>query len=177
MYNIMFSSMPIVWFAVFDFQFEKSQLLSESKHYKVGLNDKCFGTKVFWQWFSLGTVQAFVLMYICLYAQEVTVRPDGLASSLWVSGSLVYAGVVIIVNQKLLMDYNNYNHFGVFLIFLSILCYFLFLFLENLPIFGIEQILGIFSFMMTNPMSYFAILFMILYAYSEQRVLDYFSQL
>ena len=90
--------MPIVWFAVFDFEYEKSAFLTNSKYYAIGLYDRCFGTKVFWQWFSLGAFHALVLMYICIYSQESTLWSDGSMTSLWTSGSLVYAGVVIIAN-------------------------------------------------------------------------------
>jgi len=68
MYNIVFTSMPIVWFAVFDFQYQKEEFLKNSKLYRIGMQDRCFGTKVFWQWFSLGALQAFIVMFMCLYA-------------------------------------------------------------------------------------------------------------
>jgi hypothetical protein len=64
----MFTSLPIVWFAVMDQQYEKEEFMKRSRHYRIGLQDKCFGTKVFWQWFSLGAFKAFILMYICLFA-------------------------------------------------------------------------------------------------------------
>ena len=38
MYNIIFTAIPIIWFAIFDFQYKKEELLKNSKHYKIGLN-------------------------------------------------------------------------------------------------------------------------------------------
>ena len=72
MYNIMFTSVPIVWFAVMDTQFVKNDLLTNTKHYRIGLKDQCFGTAVFWRWFTLGAVKALILMYICLYAMDLS---------------------------------------------------------------------------------------------------------
>jgi phospholipid-transporting ATPase len=48
LYNIMFSAVPIIWFAIFDFQFKKETFMENPKLYEIGLKHKCFGTKVFW---------------------------------------------------------------------------------------------------------------------------------
>jgi len=52
---MIFAAFPIMWYAVFDFEYEKSYLLSNPKTYEIGLSGRCFGTKVFWYWFSYGT--------------------------------------------------------------------------------------------------------------------------
>jgi hypothetical protein len=44
----MFTAIPIMWFSTMDYQYEKKELLENTKHYEIGLKDKCFGTKVFW---------------------------------------------------------------------------------------------------------------------------------
>lgn len=53
MYNIIFTSLPIVWYALFDYEHDKEELLKNPKHYEIGIKHKCFGTKVFWYWVSL----------------------------------------------------------------------------------------------------------------------------
>ncbi len=37
MYNILFTSLPIIWYSVYDFEFTKEQFLSKPKLYLVGL--------------------------------------------------------------------------------------------------------------------------------------------
>jgi len=37
MYNVMFTFLPIIWFAVFDWEYEKEELLKRPKLYKIGL--------------------------------------------------------------------------------------------------------------------------------------------
>lgn len=50
----MFSSVPIVWYAIFDFEHDKPTFLANPKLFDIGLKNKCFGTKVFWLWFISG---------------------------------------------------------------------------------------------------------------------------
>jgi magnesium-transporting ATPase (P-type) len=66
-FNMAFTAFPIMWFATMDYQYERVELLSNTKHYEIGLKDKCFGTKVFWQWLSLGALKALMLTWICFY--------------------------------------------------------------------------------------------------------------
>jgi len=37
MYNILFTAFPIMWFALFDQEFQKDELLEDPKHFKIGL--------------------------------------------------------------------------------------------------------------------------------------------
>lgn len=39
-YNIFFTSLPILYYAVFDFEFEKEELLTDYRHYRIGFKSK-----------------------------------------------------------------------------------------------------------------------------------------
>jgi len=173
MYNIVFTSVPIVWFAVMDFQFEKKELLSNTYHYRIGLKDKCFGTMVFWRWFSLGAFKAFILMYICLYAMDISMRPDGHMLGLWPEGAIVYAGVVLIANHKLLLEFNYISYHGPVLIFISIALYFVILALESTKAINFESTLGIFKPIFSSPITYFALFFVVVVNYVLDRIYWY----
>jgi magnesium-transporting ATPase (P-type) len=56
MYNIAFSSIPIMWFALFDFEHEKEEFMKRPKLYEIGLKNLCFGTKIFWSWIIYGAL-------------------------------------------------------------------------------------------------------------------------
>mmetsp|Transcript_48315 Transcript_48315/g.35506 ORF Transcript_48315/g.35506 Transcript_48315/m.35506 type:complete len:97 (-) Transcript_48315:181-471(-) len=43
MYNIIFTSIPIMWFAIFDQQFHRNELLQQPQTYALGLLNLCFG--------------------------------------------------------------------------------------------------------------------------------------
>lgn len=50
-----------------DYEHTKEELLANTKHYEIGLKDKCFGTLVFWKWFGLGALKAFIITWVCFY--------------------------------------------------------------------------------------------------------------
>lgn len=39
-YNIFFTSIPIMYFALFDFEFSKEEFLANYRHYKIGFKSK-----------------------------------------------------------------------------------------------------------------------------------------
>jgi len=102
----MFTSVPIVWYAIFDFQHSKEYFLTNPKAYDIGLKNKCFGTRVFWLWFANGAFSAAVVMFVGLYAMEVSLDEEGKTNGLYIAGSVVYGGVVIIANMKILNSLN-----------------------------------------------------------------------
>jgi hypothetical protein len=110
-------------------------------------------------------------MYICVYALELT-NP-----SLWSSGSVVYASAVIIANFKILDSMHRYDFLGVVWPILSILLYFLFFYVENLPFLGIDDLLGVFSNTMLHPYTYFALLFCVIQVYALNKILDFLRDL
>lgn len=104
----MFASVPIVWYAIMDFQYDKPTFLANPRLYDIGLKNKCFGTRVFWLWFSNGAFQALIVMFIGLYCVERGQDEEGLGNGLYLAGSVVYAGVVIIANMKILNSFHVY---------------------------------------------------------------------
>jgi phospholipid-transporting ATPase len=54
-FNIAFTAFPVMWFALFDFNYTKETLLSNPKYYKIGLKGECFNKWVFWRWIFYGT--------------------------------------------------------------------------------------------------------------------------
>lgn len=51
LYNVIFTGIAIIWFAVFDWEFDKAQLMRQPKLYRIGLEDVFFNSWVFWRWF------------------------------------------------------------------------------------------------------------------------------
>ena len=44
-YNIIFTSFPIMWFAMFDEEFTKRTFYTQPKHYWIGLNNEYYNFK------------------------------------------------------------------------------------------------------------------------------------
>jgi magnesium-transporting ATPase (P-type) len=170
---MVFTAFPIIWFATMDYQYNKEELLTNTEHYEIGLKDKCFGTKVFWQWFGLGALKAFMVTWICFYAYEASFRPSGGNSSLYPSGCVVYMAVVFIANLKLFINTNLHHVFGVILVAFSIASYFAILAIENTKLLSFESMLGIFIPIMQHPMTWLTLLFVVWMNYAFDRVFDY----
>ncbi len=64
LYNIMFTSLPIMWFAVFDWEHDKSTFLTNPRMYRIGLDDVFFNKWVFLRWFLYAVWQGLLLMAI-----------------------------------------------------------------------------------------------------------------
>ena len=167
----MFTSFPIVWFAIFDLQHHKDHFLNDPLTYRIGLDNKCFGTKVFWKWFCYGIFQALALFYIGFYAAEESLNAgNGSNSSLWRSGSIVYAGVVVIANLKILDQFHSYEPRAVTYILVSMLLYFLFFYLDNAPWWDNEQLIGVFKQTMTDGVAWLAMVWCAGMVYTVDRM-------
>jgi phospholipid-transporting ATPase len=64
MYNIVFSSVPIMYFSVFIFQHKKEYYLKNPSTYYLGLKHLSFGTQIFWIWMIYGALQGMLITII-----------------------------------------------------------------------------------------------------------------
>jgi phospholipid-transporting ATPase len=64
LYNILFTAFPIMWYALFDEEHVKEELLRNPKHFKIGLKNLSFGKYRFWRWILYGTSQTLMLQII-----------------------------------------------------------------------------------------------------------------
>lgn len=49
-FNIIFTCMPAVIYALTDQEHSRETLMSEPKYYKIGTNNEKFTSKIFWMW-------------------------------------------------------------------------------------------------------------------------------
>ena len=97
----------IIWFAIYDLEFEKEEFLQNHKHYRIGFKNKAFNKWVFLRWISYGIWQSCAITYICFFTMDITADNDGLLGSLYVDGQYVYFATVCLVNVKILTSTNN----------------------------------------------------------------------
>lgn len=84
-YNITFTGLPIIWFAVMDWEYPREVFLSRPKLYRIGLRDDLFNPYVFWKWFFYGFWQGALLMF-CSFLTLTTVNVHGDTGSLLLDG-------------------------------------------------------------------------------------------
>jgi magnesium-transporting ATPase (P-type) len=150
LYNITMTSLPIMYFALFDFEHEKDvdpirprDLKSNvtryvfMKHphlYKIGINNQCFSITHFLRWMLYGLVHAcmvymFVFHFLLIPGQTLTSGKD---IGFWAMGHVVYGTCVMVANLVMIFKFNNYTGWGEILCIASMLCFFTLYFLENL---------------------------------------------
>jgi phospholipid-transporting ATPase len=171
LYNLCVASFPPMWFALFDFEYEKERFLKDPSLFSIGLQNACFGTRIFWQWFFYGAVQAFIVLNLCFFSTEY-VRNDGETVGLWVSGTLAYAAVVIAVNQKVLMATHNIDLIQVILVLGSILLFFFAVFVESNVMF-FKDLIGVFKQMMVDSNTWFMILLVVGLFYVTEKLIQH----
>ena len=54
-YNVVFTGLPVCWYAMFDWQYSKQEFLDNPYLYKIGLKNKCFNSFIFWRWYFYAT--------------------------------------------------------------------------------------------------------------------------
>lgn len=134
LYNIVFTSLPIILFGAMDTEYEKETLIKNPKLYEDGQTNALCNVKLFWHWFAYTVIQAALIFYGCftslLNAPEMYgpgknqdelqlgLIQSGKTPDLVIIGSLLYFAVVLFVNLKLIHDSNSLS---IPLIFLSLL--------------------------------------------------------
>lgn len=145
------TSLPIMWFALFDFQYQKDAVNNDSyallnkmestiyyfmknPHlYKIGINCECFSVKLFVNWVAYGLWHALVILMLVYYPLEQygTSQKDGKEVGFWIGGMAVYGACVFIANAVLFLKFTIHNQIGIILFSLMISAYFVFYFLFN----------------------------------------------
>lgn len=123
LYNILFTAFPIMWFALFDQEHLKEELLSNPKHFKIGLKNLNFGKYRFWRWIFYGACQTFLLQIVTFHSMEggeAIYDHQGQPSSLWVTGTHIYGMVVIMANTRIWNSTSNHTIYSNLVIFGSI---------------------------------------------------------
>jgi len=80
MYNITMTSVPIMWYAIYDLEFEKDRptgsddsskdskyLLRNPILYKIGMNNECFSLKKLFIWIMYAIYHAAIIYVANLY--------------------------------------------------------------------------------------------------------------
>ena len=70
LYNVMFTALPIMWFAIFDWEHDKETFLTQPKLYRIGLDNVFFNKFVFWRWFFYAVWQGIFLLCISIISED-----------------------------------------------------------------------------------------------------------
>ena len=126
LFNLFFASLPIVIYAVMDREMDPAELLSNPKHYVLGLKGLLFSTQKFWQWIFEACIQSMIILVISLFALCYTPgrKHIGHMDPMSVAAVMVYGMVVVYVNLKVFLFSYSHSIISVSVILFSILMYY-----------------------------------------------------
>ena len=125
LFNFLFSAVPVAFYAVFDREYEKEELVNKPEHYKIGLLGQLFSTGKFWVWILEGAIQSGVVMFGTFFTiGRVSGLATGQMSSLSVMSVIVFEIVVIMVNLKVFLFSHSHFWFTLLPMFVDITLYF-----------------------------------------------------
>ena len=126
-YNVTFTGLHNIWYALFDFEFEKPILKMTPIFYSIGMQDMIFNLKEFWIWFAYANLQALMILGVSFYASQDSPLEDGLTFNFWAGGHHVYMNCVLLANLIILKMQHNFTGFNLIIILIQISSYFVLL--------------------------------------------------
>jgi len=69
-YNVSFTGLHNIWYALTDFEFEKEVFMNTPAFYSIGMQNTVFNMKEFWIWVSYACLQALMILMVCFYTAE-----------------------------------------------------------------------------------------------------------
>ena len=107
-YNVVFTALPIVWFAVFDWEYNKRTLLKSPRLYHIGLENVYFNSYTFWRWIFYAIWQAALILVLSYYIYG---EPNdvGKMNCMVSTGAFVFGCIVIVVNYKLFIASSQHS--------------------------------------------------------------------
>lgn len=146
MYNITMTSLPIMWFAIYDFEYEKDRVPADSKDskndfkllgrnpllYKIGMNNQCFSLTKLALWILYAIYHSAIIYFSVLYVimQQDAFQADGKDLGFWLAGHSVYGACIFIVNTLLILRCNTHTIPGIIFFSLMFAAFFVFVTVE-----------------------------------------------
>lgn len=145
MYNITFTSVPIMYYALFDFEYDKfswndgkaspgqKYFMKNPSLYKIGLDYSCFSLVLFAKYLFYGLIQSIVIFFFAFYCILTNdLQSNGKNIGFWVAGHVAYGACIIVANLVILYRFNNYTGWGEWTCTGMILAFFTILYIESM---------------------------------------------
>lgn len=144
LYNVVVTAIPIIWYAVFDWEYTKEYFLTHPKLYAIGIHDVYFNTSAFWRWFGYAVWQGILIAVLIVFTLQFSQIHHGQLSGLILQGNMMFYMVVVVVNVKVLISSFEYTFWLVFWVVISVIGYYVFYFIfsfmiKESPLYGLMQ--------------------------------------
>ncbi|EGR33087.1 phospholipid-translocating p-type flippase family protein, putative [Ichthyophthirius multifiliis] len=121
LYNLCYTSLPIVIYAVFDEEFSAYYLQYNPSLYIQGIKGTLFNQKIFWEWILLGIWHALICSIASFGIMEQSFQLEGKQFFFAISGIVSFGASVLLGNSKVMLISNTHTIASILCIFGSIL--------------------------------------------------------
>ena len=129
-YNTFYCFLPCFWFGIYNYEYEKEELINNPKYYIQGIYKKLFHIKRFIKFILMGFIEGCIIFIISNYWFNKG-NSDGTTNDFYSISSVIYTGVVIISNLKVVLDTSIHEIVSISCVVLGVLAYFLSIFVYS----------------------------------------------
>eukprot|EP01083_Nonionella_stella_P269913 913574_1 len=110
LYNIVFTCLPILLYAVIDRDHTDKYLINHPQLYVISQSGQSFNAKVFFTWIADSLIASFLLLIVPLHIYENNTSPDHSAQSagIWTAGLVILSAIVFTANIRLTFITNSW---------------------------------------------------------------------
>lgn len=109
-YNLFFTAVPIVIYAVTDQDVTAAQALAHPQLYATGPANVYFNYVVFWKWIGLGLVDSIFILYLPIYGLSGSQLENGQTlNDLLIQGSIGWTVLCVVVNLRFALLVNAWK--------------------------------------------------------------------
>jgi len=124
-FNTLFTSLPIIFYAIFDQEYSRSDFLNNPELFNDSRKGNYFNLSVFWGWLLYGFIQGTVIFMIIIFTMGNTILTDfGFICDIGIFGAIIFTVVIWIVSTKLICESNSLNIINIIGFALSITAYY-----------------------------------------------------
>lgn len=145
MYNITFTSIPIMFYCLFDFEYVKQRpkndptasdkqlyLMEHPKLFEASMKGEYFTLFKFVQYLLYSLFHAIMIYFLCYqFVSGPNTNSEGKQLGIWIPGHIVFGSCIICCNLVLFLRFNNWTGWGEALVYLMILNYFTLMYIES----------------------------------------------
>jgi phospholipid-transporting ATPase len=125
MYNLIYTSIPILVYGIYDTKFSHTSVLRFPQSYRTCLNNHYFNSLEFWKWIGHAVLESTIVVVLPMYLLTGFEEGSGMFSTFWSAGVVTLSCVVIQANTKMLFIQSRWNVPMLLLLLIGPISYFL----------------------------------------------------
>eukprot|EP01035_Chromulina_nebulosa_P017968 gene17968-23598_t len=167
MFNLLYTSIPIILFAVYDRDINIKSVYKNPQLYTACINNDYFSDYVFWGWIATAFFESVWIAVLPLYLLSNSSPEYGTLDSFWQAGALAYTVVIFVCNFKIFFIQTQFHWIHAFAIILSISLWFASAFFINDVIFFDFNWFHMWNHLMYNGSFWLSILVLVLAIFAK----------